>query len=180
MLKKLICTALCTALSMLLFASSPVTVGELASGVAAPSEKYLEGTWGYAGYRFVFMEKPGETPSDSSVKSRLDGMGTTYDNLELSFSPGKKGCLRLGDNKFDFSWTQDPSTMVFSSSVAFITLKGYLIDKGDRIVMVYSRPDLFLMMKYLCTADGRKNIKPLGSLLDSCKGLTVGMEFIKK
>lgn len=152
--------------------------GLLSSGTA-PSESRLLGHWGYAGNTLVFMEKSGDVPDQAEVDSHLNAMGASRSNLTLTFTEGRKGRLKLGDNAIDFDWELNASTKEFKAGVGLFSIKGYLVMKEDRIILTYTRANLFLLMRYLCTPAGRKHINPLGELLDCCKGLTVAMEFSK-
>lgn len=150
----------------------------LSSGTC-PSEQQMLGKWGYADNSFVFMEKQGDTPQKSDVDTCLKAMGASRTNCLLSFSEGHKGRLELGRNAMDFNWELDSATKVFKASVGPFSIKGHMVKKGNRLVLVYTRTNLFLIMRYLCTQEGRKQISELGLLLDSCKGLTLAMEFEK-
>lgn len=158
-------------------------LGGLLNSGTAPSEKELIGTWGYSDNIFVLMEGSStdgvETPSKSETDSHLKAMGATHSNLVLSFSEGHKANLRLGENSFDIDWQLNPATKEFKATVGLFTIKGYLVKKGDRIVLAYTRPNLFMIMRFLCTPAGRKHIAPLGDLLDCTKGLSVAMEFTR-
>lgn len=79
----------------------------------------------------------------------------------------------------DMTWSLDGKTAVFKTAIGPITIKGYLVKKGDSIILTYARPDLFMIMRFMCPPSGRKHIAPLGTLLDKCKGLTLGMEFTR-
>lgn len=156
-----------------------ILISSLTSGKTAPSEAYLAGEWGCTGNRFVFMAGEGPTPDKKDTDARLDAMGASRHNCTLTFKPGHKGTLRLGDNAIDFDWSLDNRTMEFKTSVGIISIKGYLVQENGKLILAYKRPDLFMIMQYLCTPQGRKNIAPLGKLLDSTKGLTLAMEFEK-
>ena len=161
----------------LLYAGDAFTLEELFASTGKPSEKGVTGKWGYDGNRLVFTGKSGQVPSASEIDRCLLKMGASRENLVLTLNPDHTGSLRLGDRSADFSWTLDSDARVLSTTVVLFKLKGYLCVDGDRLVMVYSRSDLFLMMRYLCSSEGKKYIKPFGQLLDCCDGLTVGMEF---
>ena len=156
-------------------------LGGLLNSGTAPCEKDLLGTWGYAGNCFVLMDEPQtdeiSTPSKSETDAHLKAMGATHGNLVLSFSEGQKANLRLGDNSFDIDWQLNPTTKEFKATVGLFTIRGYLVKKGDRIVLAYTRQNLFMIMRFLCTPAGRKHIAPLGTLLDCTKGLSIAMEF---
>ena len=154
-------------------------LGVLLGSGSTPTEQQLDGEWGYVDNCFIFMDKSGETPSKQDVDLELKAMGASRTNCVLSFTDGHNGKLRLGGNAMEFKWELDPSTKEFKASVGPFSIKGYMVKKGDRLVLVYTRANLFLIMRYLCTPEGRKHISPLGDLLDSCKGLTLGMEFEK-
>lgn len=156
--------------------------GFIASGTA-PTESQLLGTWGYSGNSFVIMENNAAqatelpTPAKSDVDSHLSAMGASHSNLTLTFTEGHKATLKLGDNAIDLDWELNASTKVFKASVGPFSIKGYLVKKGDRIALAYTRPNLFMIMRYLCTSTGKKHIAPLGTLLDCTKGLSLAMEF---
>lgn len=166
---------------MIITAILACLLGGLLNSGTAPSEKELIGTWGYADNFFVIMDDSSahgaQTPSKTETDSHLKAMGATHNNLTLSFSEGHKANLRLGDNSFYIDWQLDPATKEFKASVGLFTIKGYLLKKGDRIVLAYTRPNLFMIMRFLCTPAGRKHIAPLGNLLDCTKGLSIAMEF---
>lgn len=162
-----------------LLLSIAVLLGTVLSGGKVPSEADLLGQWGYCSNSYVFMEAEGPTPDKKLVDSHLTDMGATKSNLVLTFSEGHKGNLRLGEKDIDFDWTINPATKEFKVTVALFTIKGYLVKDGGKLSLVYKRSDLFMMMRFLCTAAGRKHISPLGELLDSTRGLTVAMEFSK-
>ena len=161
----------------LLYAGNAFTLAELAASTEKPLESSVTGKWGYDGNCLVFMDKSGKTPSEEEVDKLMLAMGASYDNLVFTLNPDHKGSLRLGDRSVDFDWTLDSDSRVLNTKVALFKLNGYIYADGNRLIMVYSRSDLFMMMRYLCSAEGKKNIKPLGQLLDCCEGLTVGMEF---
>lgn len=156
-------------------------LGGLLNSGTAPSEKELIGSWGYVDNTFVLMDGQSadgvKTPSKADVDSHLKAMGASHTNLELSFSDGHKAKLRLGENSFDIDWQLNSATKEFKATVGLITIKGYLVKKGDRIVLAYTRTNLFMIMRFLCTPAGRRHIAPLGELLDCTKGLTIAMEF---
>ena len=154
-------------------------LGVLLGTGTTPTEQQMLGQWGYVDNSYVFMENSGETPAKQDVDIQLKAMGATKSNLVLSFSEGHKGNLRLGDNSMDFDWELNSSTKAFKAMIGPFSIKGHIVKKGDRLVLVYSRSNLFLIMRYLCSAEGKKHMAPLGKLLDSCKGLTLAMEFTK-
>ena len=61
--------------------------------------------------------------------------------------------------------TPDNRTMEFRTSVGIITIKGFLVQENGKLILAYKRSDLFMIMQYLCSPQGRKNISPLGKLL---------------
>ena len=156
-------------------------LGGLLNSGTAPCEKDLIGTWGYAGNSVVLMDESSagdiSTPSKAETDAHLEAMGAAHSNLVLSFCEGHKANLRLGENSFDIDWQLNPTTKEFKATVGLFTIKGYLVKKGDRIVLAYTRSNLFMIMRFLCTPAGRKHISPLGTLLDCTKGLSVAMEF---
>lgn len=158
-------------------------LGSLLNSGTVPAEKDLIGSWGYVDNGFVLVDGQStdnvRTPSKADVDSHLKAMGASHSNLVLSFSEGHKAQLRLGENSFDIDWQLNPATKEFKATVGLFTIKGYLVKKGDRIVLTYARTNLFMIMRFLCTPAGRKHIAPLGELLDSAKGLTLAMEFTR-
>lgn len=165
---------------MKLLAILGVLLGTLVSGKDAPSEADLLGQWVCTGSRFVFMEQSGPLPDKEEADAHLEGMGATESNCALVFSEGHKVNFRLGSKSFNLSWSLDEETLEFKAAIGLFKISGYLVSEGDKLVLVYKRKDLFMMMRFLCTASGRKHIAPLGTLLDSTEGLTVGMEFSKR
>ena len=166
---------------MIITALLACLLGGLLNSGTAPTEKELIGSWGYIDNMFVLMDGQSDdsitTPSKADTDSHLKAMGATHSNLVLSFSEGHKAKLRLGDNAFDIDWQLNSTTKEFKASVGLFTIKGYLVKKDDKIVLAYTRANLFMIMRFLCTPAGRKHIAPLGDLLDSAKGLTIAMEF---
>ena len=153
------------------------TISSLVAGTTVPSEKDLLGTWGCTGQTFVFMESEGSTPPEAEVDAHMKAMGASGENCTLTFTEGHRLNFKVGDKAFDMTWSLDAGTAVFKTAVGPVTFKGYLVKKGDSIILTYARPDLFMIMRFMCSPSGRKHIAPLGSLLDTCKGLTLGMEF---
>lgn len=145
-----------------------------------PDEEFLLGKWECTGNTLVFMDKEGDTPSSKEVSTYLKGMGVTPDNCTLTFAKGNKCHFRKGKHSFNLNWSIHPTKKEFCSSIAFFSLTGYLVQENEHIILVYNRPDLFMMMQFLCNAEERKNIAPLGELLDCCDGLTIGMVFSKR
>ena len=154
-----------------------ILISSLTAGKKAPSEAEMTGRWGYVANEFVFMDKEGPTPDKKAVDEHLSAMGASKTNCVVSFSSDHKGSLKLGSKSMDFDWTLDPKTCQFKATVAMVSIKGYLVRDGKRIVLVFKRADLFMIMRYLCTPAGRKHISPLGDLLDSTKGLTLAIAF---
>ena len=154
-----------------------ILISSLTAGKKAPTEAEMTGRWGYASSEFVFMDKEGPTPNKKAVDEHLKAMGASRSNCQVTFSEGHKGSLRLGGKSMDFDWTLDAKTRQFKATVAMVSIKGYMVRDGKRIVLVFKRSDLFLIMRYLCNSTSRKHISPLGELLDSTWGLTLAMAF---
>ena len=154
-----------------------ILISSLTAGKKTPSEAEMTGRWGYVANEFVFMDKEGPTPDKKAVDEHLSAMGASKTNCVVSFSSNHKGSLKLGSKSMDFDWTLDAKTRQFKATVAMVSIKGYMVRDGKRIVLVFKRSDLFLIMRYLCNSTGRKHIAPLGELLDSTKGLTLAMAF---
>lgn len=154
-----------------------VLISSLLSGKKAPAEAEMTGSWGYIASSYVFMDNEGPTPDKKAVDAHLTAMGATKSNCVVSFSADHKGSLRLGGKSMDFDWSLDPRTKQLKCSVAMVSIKGYLVKDGKRLVLTFKRSDLFMIMRYLCSSTGRKHISPLGELLDSTKGLTLAMAF---
>ncbi|MDO5443259.1 MAG: DUF4923 family protein [Bacteroidia bacterium] len=157
-----------------------ILIGTLISGKTAPSEADLTGQWGCTGSQFVFMGQAGPVPDKKDADTHLRAMGATETNCVLTFSEGHKANFRLGDRSFNLNWSLDTGTQEFTVSVGWFKISGYLVIDNGKLILIYQRKDLFLMMRFLCTASGRKHIAPLGDLLDSTDGLTIAMEFSKK
>lgn len=157
-----------------------VLIGTLISGKSSPSEAELLGRWGCSGDRLVFMARSGPEPDIKDVDSHLKAMGATESNCVLTFSQGHKASLRLGDKSFGFSWTLDARTHEFKATAGPFSITGYLVREGNKLILAYSRKDLFTIMRFLCTPSGRKHISPLGNLLDSTEGLSIAMDFTRQ
>lgn len=155
-------------------------LGTLLSTGTAPSESTLIGEWGYSGNSLVFMDERGDTPSKDDVDAQLKAMGASHSNCVLTFSEDHRCNLRLGGKSIDFDWTLDKGTKTFKAGVGPFVIKGYLMMKNGRIHLIYSRANLFTIIRYLCAPSAKKNISQLGELLDCCKGLTLCMEFSKR
>ena len=160
-----------------------ITLGSLISDTAVPSESQLAGDWHCSGCRIVDYSGNSvdsiQDPDKSLVDYHIKGMGATEDNCFLSFSQRHKCKFSLGEKAFNLNWSIDDNSREFKASVGPFSIKGYLILEGGTLVLVYSRRNLFMMMLYLCTPEGRRHIKPLGTLLDQKDGLTVAIEFSK-
>lgn len=156
-----------------------ILIGSLLSSGTAPTEEELIGEWKYSDSIFVFTEKNGQEPSLAEVESHMNAMGARTDNCSITFRKGHEGTLKLGTNSIDINWELDNQTKVFKASVGMFSIKGYLVRVQDNLILTYTRPNLFLIMRYLCSGEGRKHINPLGKELDCCKGLTLGLEFAK-
>ena len=154
-----------------------VTLSALLAGIESPSEQSLLGEWHCSGNIAVCMEGAAVPADDAGIGRHLIGMGATADNCTLSFEPGHKCMFRLGEKSFRVSWSLDSVTKEFKATVGLFSIKGYLTVKDDRLILIYSRNNLIMMMWYLCTPEGRQHIKPLGKCLDAGKSLTAGIEF---
>lgn len=158
-----------------LFASM---LGALLSASDVPSDNELHGQWGCTGNFYVFMDKKGTTPQKDKVDAHLKAMGVTPTGCVLSFKEDHRLNFRVGQKSFDLAWSIDPATHEFKTVYGgFFKLCGYIVRQGDSIVLTYPRKTLFMMMKILCTPEGRKHMQPLGCLLDCCEGLTLAMVF---
>ena len=162
---------------MKLLIALSILIGSLLSGSPAPEESALAGEWGYTGNRFVFTEAEGATPDPGDVDARLKAMGASRTGCVLTLTADHKGSLRLGGKSIDFNWALDRNTKEFKSMIGPFTIKGWMVRDGKKIVLVYTRTNLFTIIRYLCNSTGRKEVAPLGAMLDRCRGLTLGMEF---
>lgn len=145
---------------------------------AVPADNTLSGQWGCTGNFYVFMDKKGDTPPHDKVDAHLKAMGVTPTGCVLTFKKDHQLNFRVGEKSFDLAWSIDPATHEFKTVYGgFFKLSGYIVKQGDDIVLTYQRKTLFMMMKILCTPEGRKHMQPLGRLLDCCEGLTLAMVF---
>ncbi len=153
-------------------------LGALLSTSAVPADNELDGQWGCTDNFYVFMNKKGSTPPHDKVNAHLDAMGVTPTGCVLTFKENHQLNFRVGDKSFDLAWSIDPATHEFKTVYGgFFKLTGYIVRQNGNIVLTYPRKSLFLMMKILCTPEGRKHMQPLGRLLDCCEGLTLAMVF---
>lgn len=145
-----------------------------------PSAEFLKGDWHYDDNVYVCFDKKGPTPPKETADRNLALMTVNPDNCELVFLDGRTCTFRVGDMKFKLVWELDQKTCEFKATVALFSIKGYLVRVGDRLALVYSKPNLFMMMRFLCPLSTHKYIKELSSAMDVTKGLTLAILFSKE
>ena len=168
-----------TASSSMLGQDKPVSgkLDAILSACPAPDAAFLTGEWHYGGNGFVFIKDEGDTPSGDIADKNLKLMTVTPDNCVLTFIDGNTCIFRVGDKKFKVSCKLDPKTREFKASVAFFSIKGWLVRNGDHIDLIYTKPNLEMMMYFLCPRKTHKHIRELCSALDCTDGLTLAIEF---
>lgn len=168
---------------LLTFASAAAQPGERVSDFLGsheiPSVGFLTGEWHYDDNSFVFFKEPGGAPGKDVVDRDLEMMTVTPDNCVLTFVDKDNCTFRVGANRFKVNWKLDPQTREFSASVALFKIKGYLVQAGDRIALVYAKSDLEMMMRFLCPLSTHKYIRELSRLLGETPGLTLCIYFKK-
>jgi hypothetical protein len=153
------------------------TIADITRDYPSPVPSEMLGKWRFKGVGTVFMEKTGSVPSIQEVTELMDAMGANRQGCSVTFHDLKKCTFAVGKKTFNINWAVDADTREFRVSMGPMGLTGYLVDTGEGIEMIFSRRDLFIMLFVLCTGAERKNIKPLGELLDYTQGLTLGILF---
>ena len=166
-------------LSLALTARSQVsgTIKDITRDYPSPTPSEMLGKWSFSGMGMVFMEDKGPLPPEKEVATLMDAMGVNPQSLSVTFHDLKKCTFAVGKKSFNINWAVKAASREFRVSLGPMGLTGYLVDTGDGIEMVFNRRDLFIMLYFLCTGQERKNIKPLGELLDRTQGLTLGILF---
>lgn len=155
------------------------TLADVLASHTAPSADFLLGDWRYNDNVFVCFKDAGETPDKSVADSNLALMTVNPENCELVFLDGKTCTFRVGNMKFKLVWKLNEETREFTASVAFFTVKGYLVREGDRLALIYSKANLFMMMRFLCPLSTHKYIRDLSSAMDITDGLSLCILFSK-
>ena len=166
-------------LSLALTARSQVsgTIKDITKDYPSPTPSEMLGKWSFSGIGMVFMEKEGQVPSVKEATALMDAMGANRQGCSVTFHDLKKCTFAVGRKTFNINWAVNASNREFRVSMGPLGLTGYLVDTGEGIEMIFNRRDLFIMLYFLCTGAERKNIKPLGELLDCTQGLTLGILF---
>lgn len=155
------------------------TLSDFLARDRVPSAGFLMGEWHYCDNSYVFFKDTGETPSKDTADSNLALMTVNPGNCELVFIDDHTCTFRVGDMKFKLDWKLDEKTREFKASVAFFTVKGYLVQDGDRLALIYSKANLFMMMRFLCPLPTHRYIRALSDALDITPGLTLCIYFSK-
>ena len=171
---------------MLMFSLAISARGQVSGAIADITENHpspvpseVLGKWRYKGIGMVFMEKSGSMPSVDEATELMDAMGANRQGCSVTFHDLKKCTFAVGKKTFNINWSVDADTRGFRVSMGPLGLNGYLVETDEGIEMIFSRPNLFTMLFFLCTGAERKNIKPLGELLDCTQGLTLGILFTR-
>ena len=155
------------------------TIADITRDYPSPAPAATLGKWSFKGVGMVFMEKAGETPSVAEATALMAAMGADRQGCSVTFHDLKKCTFAVGKKTFNINWEVNSQSREFRVSLGPLGLTGYLVDTGEGIEMIFSRRDLFIMLYFLCTGAERKNIKPLGELLDCTQGLTLGILFTR-
>lgn len=145
-----------------------------------PTADFLAGDWCYDDNVYIFFKAEGETPTKETADRDLELMTVRPDNCELVFLDERTCTFRVGNKKFKLDWRLDPQTREFRARVAFFAIKGYLVQVGDRIALIYSKSNLEMMMRFLCPGATHKYINDLTSEMAGTDGLTLGILFSKQ
>ena len=151
------------------------TIADITRDCPSPVPSEMLGKWRYKGIGMVFMDDKGAVPSVAEATALMDAMGANREGCSVTFHDLKKCTYAVGKKSFNINWEVNADTREYRVSLGPLGLTGYLVDTGEGIEMIFSRRDLFIMLFFLCTGPERKNIKPLGELLDSTQGLTLGI-----
>ena len=155
------------------------TIAGITSEYPSPAPSGMLGKWRFKGVGMVFMDKTGPEPSVEEATRLMDAMGANPEGCSVTFHDLRKCTFAVGKKSFNINWEVNAGTRSLRLSMGPLGLTGYLVDTGEGIQMIFSRRDLFIMLFFLCTGPERKNIKPLGELLDSTQGLTLGILFTR-
>ena len=155
------------------------TIADITENNPSPAPSEVLGKWRLKGIGMVFMEKSGPTPSVAEATELMSSMGADRQGCSVTFHDLKKCTFAVGKKTFNINWSVNADTRGFRVSMGPLGMNGYLVDTGEGIEMIFSRPNLFTMLFFLCTGAERKNIKPLGELLDCTQGLTLGILFTR-
>ena len=155
------------------------TIADITRDYPSPVPSEMLGKWSYKCSGLVFMGKTGPVPSIAEAEELMNAMGANPLGCSVTFHDLKKCTFAVGKKTFNINWAVDSESREFRVSMGPLGLKGYLVQTDEGIEMIFSRPNLFTMLFFLCTGAERKNIKPLGELLDSTQGLTLGILFTR-
>lgn len=137
----------------------------------------IQKEWHYKGFRFVCMEQPGMAPDATRTAALLQTMTVTPTNCALTFLSDKQCSLALGKKRFRLHYTYDAEKRTLRASLGLFSISGRLMKEDNDLLLIYSKEDLFLMMRFLCPLSAQKSIDELSDLLDVTKGLTLGIRF---
>lgn len=154
-------------------------ISDILSSHNVPTTNYMTGEWRYTDNSYVFFDKPGKMPSKNVSDRNLALMTVTPDNCRLIFHDGKTCTLSVGDKAYTLKWELNPSTREFKASLLFFSVKGYLVRDGENLVLIYSKSDLTMMMKFMCPFSTHKYIRELSSAMDITEGLSLCIIFKK-
>ena len=181
---KLLCTAVLILSAAMLQAESPTPASARLEVIlaerSAPETHLLAGEWHYSGNSYVFFKEEGETPSKELADENLRLMTVTPSNCVLRFLDERFCTFRVGDKKFRLTWRLNHETREFRATVALFSIKGYLVQKGDCLELIYSKPNLFMMMNFLCPRETHQYIRKLSTAMDCTEGLSLGITFSKE
>lgn len=178
---KIVLAALCLlSFAVGLGAQPSGNIKDIVSRYRSPEPEAMVGTWNYCDGSLVFMEKDGVLPPLSEVKSLMGAIGVNPSDFHIDFRDLKKCTFRVGKKTFNVNWEVLEDSREIRLYLGPAGLKGYLVDDGGRLFMVFTRTNLNIMLNVLCDGSERKNLKPLGQLLDTTKGLSYGFLFTKQ
>ena len=178
-MRRLLCTVASLLAAATLFAGTPVS-GKLDTVLKehhSPDASFLVGEWHYNTSGYVFVKEEGETPPQETAARNLKLMTVTPDNCVLTFLDANTCVFRVGDKKFKVACRINPETRELKATVALWSIKGWLVENGDCIDLIYTRSNLELMMNYLCPLSTHKYIRELNSALKCTDGLTLSIQF---
>lgn len=172
--------ALLLAVSSFAQTTGGVKLSEYKKTHYVPKAEFLTGKWVYDDNAFIFYKEEGPTPTKESIDKYVDLMTVNPENCDLVFNPdGKTFVFRMGDRKYKMNWTLDPETRLMNSSITFWSIKGHLMQDGDRLALIYTKSDLDLMMHFLCPFSTYKYIKAFINELEVTDGLSLCIFFKK-
>ena len=152
-------------------------ITDITKDYPSPDPDGLLGKWSFSGIGMVFMENAGPLPDQAEALKLMNAMGATPQGCSVTFHDLKKCTFAVGKKTFNINWAVDADSRGFRVSLGPLGLNGYLVETDKGVEMIFARPHLFTMLFFLCTGPERKNIKPLGELLDCTQGLTLGIQF---